>query len=104
MKYNQSHGMTPTMLSPMSVTSLVSKPPSLVLTLLFFLGFSSVDLNLVFKIFKLYSFSFGTFFQIQKPLGQVQNLSLIPCTHYTLPKLGYCIHLEFYNKLTLGIT
>jgi hypothetical protein len=61
---------------------LLKKEPLVpVLTPSFFQGPSSVGLNPKFSNFKPFDDSLGTFFQIQEPLGRVQKLGLVSCTH-----------------------
>lgn len=54
-------------------------------------GFWYVFLNLVVLVW-------AHFFRIQKPLSLVQKPILVPRTHFTHFKIGYCIIIKFYYK------
>jgi hypothetical protein len=65
----------------------------------YLLGSSS--LSPIFQIFKPCNSNFDTLFQIQKPLDLVQKPSMVPCTHYTFPKIAHCIVMDIYTKSKL---
>jgi hypothetical protein len=54
-----------------------------------------------YMIFDLALFFFFFSFQIQEPWGpgSETGLSSMPCTHYTLPNIGYCIGTDFHKQI-----